>query len=215
MAATLPKRRGRSASARGLAIVFSALVHLVIVAGLLWQMRGRDADDTAGAMQVELLRAPTAHERANDKLPPRSHKPAAPTPSSPPQMARAVVAPALPTPTASPLPAAPPEMSKALRHSLGCAHADFFGMTPSEREDCQLRAARLAGAGKPGPQFGLPPQEQAAFDAEAKRSNLLQEPFLAERPKKGCKPTVTEHESGVVGRSAPNWTAGVACTFRF
>ena len=77
------------------------------------------------------------------------------------------------------------------------------------------RAARLAGAGKPGPQFGLPPQEQAAFDAEAKRSNLLQEPFLAERPKKGCKPTVTEHESGVVGRSAPNWTAGVACTFRF
>ena len=130
-------------------------------------------------------------------------------------MARAIVAPAPPPTAASPLPAAPRDMSQALRHSFGCAHADLFGMTPSEREDCQLRAAKLARAGKSAPEFGVPPQERAAFDAEARRSNLLQEPFLAERPKKGCKPTVTEHESGVVGRSAPNWTASVACTVRF
>jgi hypothetical protein len=114
-----------------------------------------------------------------------------------------------------PVPGLPPGLSRALRHSFGCAQADYYGMTASEREECELRSAKLAGAGTEGPSYGLAPEKQAAFEAEARRANFLQEPFLAERPKKGCKPTVTEHEAGVFGGASPDWTASVACAIRF
>jgi hypothetical protein len=219
VAAPSPKRRGSSTSTRSLAIIFSGLVHVAIVVGLLWQLRWRPVEETAGALQVELLRQPGEHPRAKEVLPPRSSEREGVSPSSTPQTARATATAPSPTPpgavTALPAPGVPPGLSQALRRTLGCAQAEYYGLTPSERDECRRRAAELARAGADGPSYGLAPEKQAAFAAEARRADFLQEPFLAERPKKGCKPTVTEHEAGVYGRAAPDWTASVACAIRF
>jgi hypothetical protein len=216
-----PKRRGSSTPTRALAIIFSALVHMAVVSGFLWQLRWRPIEETGGVLQVELLRQLGERPPAKEKHTPRSRGQAPISRSSPSQTApRATTSAASPTPPEAeivpPAPVAPQGLSQALRHSLGCAQADYYGMTASEREECRLRAVRLARAGRDGTYYGLAPAKQAAFDAEVKRENLLQEPFLAERPKEGCKPTVTEHETAVYGvRTPPNWTASVACTIRF
>lgn len=221
MAAPSPKRRRSWARARALAFVFSTIVHLAIVTGLLWQARWRPAEETPDALQVELSRQPADQRRTPEKPPHGSRRPASLNPSLTPPAPRPVSAVASPTPpapsVAPPPPArdAAPGLSQTLRRSLACAHPEDYGLTSSEREDCQIRAAKLARAAADGPSFGLSPQKQAVFEAEARRANVLQEPFLAERPKQGCKPTVTEHEGGVVGRAPPNWTASVACAIRF
>ena len=219
MAAPSPKNHRSSTLARALGIIFSTMVHVAIVSGLLWQMRWRPVEQASGAMQVELSKPLGAQRRVNKALPTRSRKPAR---NSPPPMARGAPAAVSPTPPQTiiaPLepsvPPIPPGLSQALRRSLGCTRADYYGLTSSEREECQRRAAELARAGTAGPYYGLSPEKQAAFDAAAKRADFLQQPFLAERPKKGCKPTVTEHEEGVFGRAPPNWTASVACAIRF
>jgi hypothetical protein len=182
-------------------------------------LRWQQAEETARTLQVELLRQPGEHTRAKEKLPPRSGERARVSPPSTPQAPRATATVASPTPPGAvivpPAPGLSQGLSQALRHSLGCAQADYYRMTASEREECELRSAKLARAGMDGPYYGLAAEKQAAFEAEAKRANFLQEPFLAERPKKGCKPTVTEHEAGVYGRASPDWTASVACAIRF
>ena len=86
-------------------------------------------------------------------------------------------------------------------------------MSPAERQACETRIAGRAGLD--GATYGIDPRKRAAFDLAAKKADLLQEPFIAERPTKGCKPRVFEHESGVYGRAAPNWTASVACAIPF
>ena len=86
-------------------------------------------------------------------------------------------------------------------------------MSPAERQACETRIAGRAGSD--GATYGIDPRKRAAFDLAAKKADLLQEPFIAERPTKGCKPRVFEHESGVYGRAAPNWTASVACAIPF
>jgi hypothetical protein len=218
MAAASPDRR--RSSARAVGIVVSVAVHLGILAALLSQSRWRPPDETPDAIQVELARVSATPARVAARAVTRSASPArgaSPPPTksnSPAEAPPTVREPVIPAPQPA-VPVPPVGLSQALRGSLGCAHPDAYGLTASEREDCQLRAARLARAGGNAPVYGLSPARQATFEAEAKRSNLLHEPFLAERPKKGCKPTLTEHDAGLVGKGGSDWTASVACTVRF
>ena len=182
---------------------------------LLWHLHWRSEAEAPEAMEVALMRSAAPSPR---QIPRKSAKAENPGRRTPPLVV--VPQPASPRPTpvepaapAAAPPAAPIDLAKALRGSLGCGHSDYLRMTPTERRACETRMAGRAGS--EGPAFGMDPGKRAAFDLSAKREDFLQRPFLAERPTKGCKPTVTEHESGVVGRSAPNWTVGVACVIPF
>lgn len=216
MAVYALRRQGPSSRDRAVAVAISATGHVAVFAFLLWRLHWQGEAQAPATMEVELMRPlsaahrPTPESRAKVKRPERPRPPSTTLServgSRPP--------PAPPSEVAAPVVSAPPvDLAKALRGSLGCEHSDYMRMSPSERRACETRMAGRAGS--EGPAFGIDPKKRAAFDLAAKREDFLQEPFLAERPAKGCKPRVTEHESGVVGRAAPNWTASVACAIPF
>jgi hypothetical protein len=88
-------------------------------------------------------------------------------------------------------------------------------LTPEERQGCRDRFA----AGRKGleavAEFGVDPRKRAVFAAAAKRDRFLQEPFLAEKPKKGCRPMVTVQSLPANGPVPTGVTAGVACGVQF
>jgi hypothetical protein len=185
---------------------------------LLWHLHWRGESEAPAAMEVELARPWSPEPRSHPERREKAVRPAR-SPPSPTPLSHAVETSPAPPPPANqaaapgPAPPAPADLARVLRGNLGCGHSDYLRMSPTERQACETRMAGRAGS--EGPVFGVDPGKRAAFDLAAKRADFLQEPFLAERPTKGCKPTVTEHESGVVGRAAPNWTASIACAIRF
>jgi hypothetical protein len=125
-----------------------------------------------------------------------------------------------PQPPPATAPALDPGVGAALRASVGCASAGFLSLSPAQRRDCD-RLARAQGLAftQSGAQsrFAVDASKRAVFDAAHKRDAFWQSPFLSEKPVKGCKPTVTEHEVAGVGGGghAHDWTAGVGCVVRF
>jgi hypothetical protein len=100
-------------------------------------------------------------------------------------------------------------LGAALRGSLvGCADLDAERMTPSERQRCRDRYAVKGGE---GPVFGVDPKTLALFDANARRANVLTQPFLSESPKNGCRPVITHKDYYVPNSSKEDMTAGIAC----
>ncbi len=220
MAASALRRRGSSSRDRALGIAVSATGHIAVFVFLGWHLHWRGESESPAAMEVELARPWSPEPRSH---PEHREKAARPPPTasqstaiSPPVEMRPPTIPSRgegAAPVVSP-PAAPADLAKALRGSLGCGHSDYLHMSPVERQAC---ATRMAGrAGSDGPAFGVDPGKRAAFDLAAKKEDFLQEPFIAERPTKGCKPRVFEHDSAVGwGRATPNWTASVACAIPF
>ncbi len=102
-------------------------------------------------------------------------------------------------------------LAAALHGRVGCAHPDAMGLSAAERRDCE-RLARGRGRAFENAQFGIDPRTRAIFDAGAKRDVWFQQPFLAEKPTKGCRPRVTEENLPTnAGRPAQDWTTGVSC----
>lgn len=213
------RRQGPSSRDRAAAIAISATGHVAVFVFLFWHLHWRGESEAPAAMDVELAR-PWSPEprsrperRAKTVRPGRTSSPS-PVPSRP--FETRPPAPLPPGEAAAPVvasPAPPAELARALRGAVGCGHAGYLRMSAAERQACETRMAGRAGSD--GPAFGADPRKRAAFDLAAKKEDFLQEPFLAERPSKGCKPRVFEHESGVVGRAPPNWTASVACAAPF
>jgi len=111
--------------------------------------------------------------------------------------------------------AAEPALAQAMRGAVGCNHADFLHLSASERQDCRYRLAGLQGAGPATARYGIDPEKRVAFDAGVRRDRFLQEPFLAERPKKGCRPRVTEQDMPVNAAAPTDWRVSVACAVPF
>ena len=219
MAASAPRRQGPSSRDRALAIAVSAAGHVAVFVFLLWHLHWRGENEGPAAMEVELARPWSPEPRSHSR---RLEKAVKPAPTAPPSatLPQPVETPPPMTPSLGDAasPAAPPpvesaDLAKALRGALGCSHSDYLRMSAAERQACETRMADRSGS--EGPAFGIDPKKRAAFDLAARKADFLQEPFLAERPTKGCKPRVFEHESGMVGRAPPNWTASVACAIRF
>jgi hypothetical protein len=221
-------RRRSTARARGLAAGFALAVHLAFVAALLGVPRTALRYSQDATIDAELIaplspRAPPSapsRPRPDQKPPPlsgRSARGAWPGQAAEPQ----TPAPAAPRAASLPLdrpPAAgglgPPELGAALRGALGCGHTELLHMTSAEREACETRTA-AAGRSAVGPQFGVDPRKQALFDAAADRAAVLQKPFLSERPKKGCRPIVTEQTFAAPGNAPPDWRLQLACGVQF
>lgn len=84
-------------------------------------------------------------------------------------------------------------------------------LTPAERRRCRDQLAAYPNGVEERVDFGVDPRKRAIFDAGAKRDRFLQEPFLAEKPKKGCRPRVTEQDVPVNSPAPQDWTVSVAC----
>jgi hypothetical protein len=219
VAASAPRWQGPSSRDRALAIAVSATGHVAVFVFLLWHLHWRGESEGPAAMEVELARPLSPEPRSRPRRPEQALRPTRIAPPSA-SLSRPVETrpPTTPSPGEAAAPVGPPsaeplDLAKALRGSLGCGHSDYLRMSPAERQACETRMADRSGLD--GPAFGIDPRKRAAFDLAAKKADFLQEPFLAERPTKGCKPRVFEHESGGVGRAPPNWTASVACAVRF
>jgi hypothetical protein len=94
-----------------------------------------------------------------------------------------------------------------LRGALGCQNAALLQLTPEERERCRNK---LVGSGDGrdelmGRKLNLDKKGAFARDADA-------EPYLARKPKNGCKPRAAGDVDpmGKVGSAA-----GIACALSF
>jgi hypothetical protein len=112
-------------------------------------------------------------------------------------------------------PVAPLGLAMALRRSLGCDHFDFAGLTPVERQRCRDRFAAPTERASETAYLGVEPGKRLIFEAAAKRDHILQEPFLAEKPKKGCRPMVTVQDVPTTAPAPHDWTVSVACGVQF
>ncbi len=94
-------------------------------------------------------------------------------------------------------------MRQALRGLMGCEHAALAGLTSEERERCRDRLGAEAGWAAGATRLNLDPRGAFASDSE---------PYLARKPKNGCKPRA----AGDVGAMGEIGAAGgVACAWSF
>jgi hypothetical protein len=100
-----------------------------------------------------------------------------------------------------------------LRGSVGCDFTGILRLSASEREACRGRLAkgRILDADSAIP--AINPKAKAAFDESAQRAEIISQPFLAERPKNGCRPMVVHQELAAPGgsRSQQDWKTAIAC----
>ena len=112
----------------------------------------------------------------------------------------------------SPVPAPAPGLGAILRGALGCNLGDAARLSPAERQAC---ADRLAKGRSPEPGGALAvvsPRAQAEFEAGARRDDWIHQPFLAEKPKNGCRPMVVHKDLGIPGGGQhEDWTTSVVC----
>ncbi len=171
---------------------------------------------TTRAIQVELVPLSlNAHPLAP---PPKSRAPTKRRPAEQrsPELTPATVVAASPSVPLAPTPPSPaPALTPALRARLGCAFADAARLTDAERQHCAERLA--ANDGHAGEVYQLSADQRAYFEVGRKRDLWWQEPFLAEDPKNGCRPRVTNQQSSVPGgsRGMSDWRAGIGCKFSF
>lgn len=184
---------------RGVVLAASAALHAVLLAWILWQLDWRAPPAQVPAVNVQLvrLRPPPARRPAS----PARGQAQRPAPHNP-RIA--------PPPTIAPAPLAPvPEAPSAeaagrgvLRGLLGCRNADLLALSPAERARCREALAR-ADARDSAARLNLDPTGRFVEDAE---------PYLARRPKKGCKPRA----GGDVTPSGDHGVAGgITCAVPF
>jgi len=118
-------------------------------------------------------------------------------------------------PAAPATPAANADLAAALRRGLGCDHADFMALTPAEREHCRDRLAAATERASETASLGVEPGKRAIFEAAAERDRFLQHPFLAEKPKKGCRPRVAADNPASSAPGPQGVTFGVSCGVQF
>jgi hypothetical protein len=205
---------------------FAAAIHLLALLLILTAHRIVSSPSTP-VIDLQLQSrtvAPTP--RSVSARRPSERKPSVPTsvaPLVPPAEptipnARSASAPSPPSPL--PVPAPAPNLGAVLRGALGCdLNAD--GLSPAERQAC---ADRLAQGRSTDPGAALPtvsPKARAAFDAGARRDDWIHQPFLAQKPKNGCRPMVVQKEvfapggfpGGLPGGVLhhPDWTTSLVC----
>jgi hypothetical protein len=204
------KRRRASARSRTLGVAASVGAHVLFLALLVLGARVPNASNPSRAVEVQLV-SPTPPKTR----PRRAQARAAFSMEqlqSPPATPGAEAAPGPPAPPWTTPPVAP---GLALRRALGCDHADYMELTPEERQGCRDRFAAGDKSLEEVAEFGVDPRKRAIFEAGAKRDRFLQEPFLAEKPKKGCRPMVTVQSLPANGPVPTGVTAGVACGVQF
>lgn len=195
---------------RGMALGMAVLAHMLLLAGLLWDLRASPAPpERVIALDLEPdTRSPRPYRTPVQPLPAAAGQPAARQAlAAPPDVAPSLLPPA-PTAVAPPSPLPSAALGAALRRSLDCANPR---LSETERRDCQLR---LAGAPRRGgPLASVDPRKLQGFAAE----QAPHEPFLARTPKDNCVPRVQEKDMPPGPGAAPDkdWRAGVACALSF
>jgi hypothetical protein len=196
MAASPRRLRGYSGP-----VLAAVGLHVVALTLLLWRLGGEVRVAPAPVMNVELTPRRAASPQDRSKPTPRRPPPA--RPHSPQR--RETPEAAAPVPTA---PAAPAEGGAAaairpvLQGLLGCRDANLARLTAEERQHCADQLARGRGGEAPR-RLDLDPRGGFAGDAE---------PYLARKPKKGCKPRAAG-DVGAMGEQGA--AAGIACSWAF
>ncbi|MFL5296054.1 MAG: hypothetical protein ACJ798_06695 [Phenylobacterium sp.] len=194
-------RRVAKRTYRTLAVAGSLAAHLGFVVFLVWRLGATPYLSEQPAIQVELVRRPHAvRERSPATAKTGSVAPAPPS-------LHVLSHPTSPTPQTKALPEAEAldanvGARQALRGRFGCDHARMLGLSAEERADCEDRIARAApfsGAGR----LNLDLTGRYAADPE---------PYLARRPKNGCKVRAAG-DAGPMGNEGP--AAGIACAWSF
>ena len=189
--------RTRSAG-RGAAIGASVLAHASFLAAIAWRLGATASYPETPVINVELT--PLRRERPQPATAP---KPEISRPSlhiPPPS--------AVSPPPASPVAPAPladgrtAELQRTLRGALGCRNAALLGLTPEERRACEARMAAIRRDARPV-RLDLDPRGRFAGDAE---------PYLARKPKDGCKLRAAG-DADPMGKQGP--ATGVACAWSF
>jgi hypothetical protein len=198
-----------------LAIGFAVAIHLLF---LLLMLTVRPSVSSRASPIVDLELAPWAlppqprsSRRSRAPAPPRSEP--SPTVMAPAPSAAPIpnTAPAREPPAPPAAPAASPNLGAILRGSVGC---DFTGiLSPAEREACRERLAKGRSSAPGGALPAVRPEAKAAFDAGAKRDDWIHQPFLAEKPKNGCRPMVVHKDFAApgAGQGHEDWTMSLAC----
>jgi hypothetical protein len=204
--------------------VLGLLVALAIQAGLLGLMiLAVQAPKSVNApvILVSLYQGERIQERYRPRRLAEGARPAerkpyaiAPVPQIQPTMSVPLTREAA-TPSETAKPEIGADVAAALRRTLSCQGSQSDRLSQADREYCE-RLARERGRTFENAQFGVALRDREAFDAAAKRDSWFQQPFLAEKPTKGCRPRVTEENLPVSGGgTARNWTTGVACGVPF
>jgi len=209
---------GRSRVSRTIAIgVASAAIHILLLSALAIEVARPSPSKSPepAAIQVTLERPPASApepktmakpRKAMSGLGPRQVVPGA-TPAPVVPQAAKPGAPDVDTDAK----AAMGNLVRALRGSVGCSNPDAVDLTPAERDACRHRLH--AGLDDARPVSVVSAKQQAIFDAGAKRDTWWRQPFLAERPTKGCRPIVTERPPPSGG--GQEWKAVVTCVVPF
>jgi hypothetical protein len=210
------KRRRASARSRTLGVAASVAAHVLFLGFLALSARIQQAYGPSHAVDVQLI-APAAPRARLERVATSAKSRARIRPKAPPAPTTSpIAAPAIPPQASQPTtPMAPAGLAAALRRGLGCDHADFMNLAPAERERCRDLFAAARGGVSELADFGIDPRKRVIFDSGAKRDRFLQEPFLAERPRKGCRPIVTEHDVPANAPAPHDWTFSVACGVPF
>lgn len=217
MTGLVTARRRAETRGRALAIAVSVGVHGAVLAVFIWELRPPPPTPAAPAIDIELT-APwplRSRRRLSSKAAPRP-SPSALTVSAP-RLSAPPVAPLIPQPVnvpPTPLAAERPLDLKALRGAIGCEDEGLLHMSPTERQGCRDRLAGSANPVARSAEFGIDARTRSAFDVEARRAAFLETPFLAEKPKKGCRPRLTE-ENIPVNAQTHDWIVSVACGVPF
>ena len=199
--------RPGGAPARSLAIAVSVVAHVLAALALFWKFGAAPAYHELPAMNVQLAPWPQPARRAPPRPMPatarRGPAKASPEPSAlPPVLAR----PAVTAQEFGAVAQTPPGQAAGVRRALrglgGCSHADLLALSPAERQVC---LDRLAKAPSGGP-IAL------NLDRHGDAAGKDQEPYLARKPRNGCK-------IGAGGDTTPSGVqgvaAGVACALSF
>lgn len=166
-----PGKHRRRNLAKGLAIAGSAVFHAIVFAAMVWNVGTQPAYPVAPVMLIELT-----------PRPPRP-RPSPREPRAPPPRVLARPAEIPPPDAAAPSivqPRRPGEagVRNALRGRVGCDRAALLAMTSSEREACLDRLAKARETDPKMARLDLDPRGRFATEAE---------PYLARKPKNGCK----------------------------
>jgi hypothetical protein len=208
--------RGDQRAIRIIALGFAAAVHLLVL--LLILTRHPLLSPTAPVIDLELAPRATLPELPSVPARRAPGRPSAARPTPPaailpreaPQDLNAPPPIALPAPAPA-APAASPNLGAALRGSVGCGFADI--LSPAEREACRERLAKGRSSDPAGALPAVSPQARAAFDAGARRDDWIHQPFLAEKPKNGCRPMVVHQDFAPPGAAGghEDWSTSIVC----
>jgi hypothetical protein len=177
-------------------------LHAIALAFLAWKLGPEPRLAPAPVMNIELT--PRRPASPHDRPKPAPRRPA--VAKAPPHGPQLHEPPEAPTPAPIP-PGAPAEGGKGaairpiLRNLLGCRNSGLAGLTAEERQRCAEQLAH--GRGEAPGRLDLDPRGGFAADPE---------PYLARKPKNGCK-TRAAGDVGVMGQQGA--AAGVACAWAF